>query len=249
MIKRLFLFFLASSLSLSCSTEGDDNGGAEFDNLAQFAALSSSLPTSTLIACSASAEDDSNLVFTFFYPAPGSYNFQYFETDSIVADDKDFSTYKKIELPVEEVFNGYLRRYVRTGSKESFGMVAAVHPDTYYQANPIRYKQQGKSTEWTDSVQINFDNPLQPSFSWVDGKIKENVIYFQVISNANGDLLSGTYTTDLAFTYQDSSNVVFDINRTWPQNLESGQEYKFTLMAVSIDNWVNMVIQRSFWVP
>ena len=96
---------------------------------------------------------------------------------------------------------------------------------------------------------MDLSDKLKPKFSWDDGRIKENAIYFQVISDDEGNLLSGTYTTDKHFTYQDSSNVVFDINRTWPSDLIAGEDYNFTLMAVSLDNWVNLVIQKSFSIP
>lgn len=249
-LSNYFLAILILGISLqSCSTEGDSNGGAEYSNLAQFAALSSHLDSGNVIACSASSKEDSNLVYTFFYPRTNTFDFQYFDTDSLVNDDKDYSLYTPKDLVLEDVFNGYLKRFVSANPSPQWSIVSFLSLDTYSQSNPIQFKHIGKATEWTDEVQIDFSTTLQPKFTWNDGRIKENAIYFQVISDENGNLLSGTYTFDKNFTYQDSSNVVFDINRSWPEDLESGKNYNFTLMAVSLDNWVNLVIQKSFTTP
>jgi len=83
-------------------------------------------------------------------------------------------------------------------------------------------------------------------FEWQDGVIDENVIYFQVISDDQGNLVSGTYTYDRSWTFYDTSNVVLNITTDPNPTLEAGKEYNFTMMAVSEDNWVNLLIQQSF---
>lgn len=244
----ILVFFWLLGLG-SCSTEGEDNGGAKFSTLAQYAALSSNLDSGNVIACSASAKDDSSIVYTFFFPRTNTFDFHYFETNSSVNDSRDYSLYTPKDLVLEDVFNGYLKRFVRLNPEPKWSIVSFLSLETYSQSNPIQFKHIGKATEWTDQVQIDLSNKLKPIFSWDDGRIKENVIYFQVISDDEGNLLSGTYTTDKNFTYQDSSNVVFDINRSWPLDLIAGETYNFTLMAVSVDNWVNLVLQKSFNIP
>jgi hypothetical protein len=62
----------------------------------------------------------------------------------------------------------------------------------------------------------------------------------------DGDFISGTYTYDNYFEYNITSNVVLNINTIMPENLVLDTTYNFTLMAVSEDNWVNLVIQKSF---
>lgn len=248
-LKRFAGFILIAGFFASCSTDGEGNGGAQYDNLAQYAALSSELDSGNVIACSASAPDDSNLVFTFFYPEPGSYDAKYFETDSLISDDRNYALYQEQDLELEDVFNGHLKRFIRNGSQENWSIVTFLDLNTYSQSNPIRFKHQGKATEWTDTVQIDMSDKLHPRFNWDDGRIKENVIYFQVISDSEGNFLSGTYTTDKQFTYQDFSNVVFDVNVDAPVDLIAGEDYRFTLMGVSIDNWVNLVIQKDFSIP
>ena len=73
-----------------------------------------------------------------------------------------------------------------------------------------------------------------------------NVIYFQVISDANNTLISGTYTIDKWFQYYNLANIVLNITIGTPPNLIPSDEYNFTLMGVSEDNWVNLVVEKSF---
>ena len=88
---------------------------------------------------------------------------------------------------------------------------------------------------------------MNPTFKWVDGSIKENVIYFQVISDEANNLISGTYTYEKEFTFYDLSNVVFNITdpNTNPE-LQPNSDYKITLMGVSEDNWVNLYMEEEF---
>ena len=86
-----------------------------------------------------------------------------------------------------------------------------------------------------------------PRFTWVDSAVAENVIYFQVISDVANNLLSGTYTIEKTFQYYNTSNVTLNITRELPPaELEVGKNYNFTMMGVSTDNWVNLVIQKPF---
>lgn len=245
----IFLPLISLVVFTSCSTDGESNGGAKYSNLSQYAALSSHLDSGNVIACSASSKSDSSIVYTFFYPESDNYDFLYFETDSLVNDERDLSLYQPKDLVLEDVFNGYLKRFVSIDPLPRWSVVSYLSLDRFSLSNPIQFKHRGKATEWTDSLSIDWTDKWHPKFSWEDGRIKENAIYFQVISNAEGDLLSGTYTIDKHFSYQDSSNVVFDINRSSVPDLQMGETYHFTLMAVSLDNWVNLVIQKSFSLP
>jgi len=61
------------------------------------------------------------------------------------------------------------------------------------------------------------------------------------------NLISGTYTYDRAFTVYDLSNVVLNItDTTFVPTLEPNQNYNFTMMGVSEDNWVNLFIRKTF---
>lgn len=115
-------------------------------------------------------------------------------------------------------------------------------------SNAIRLKFDDKPSEFAPSlVRIDQSNPLSPLFSWSDGRTPENEIYFQVIAEENDDLLSGTYTFEQQFQFYNLSNVVLNIrDLSPPPSLVPNRRYQFVLMGVSIDNWVNLIIQVPF---
>ncbi|MFT4602312.1 MAG: hypothetical protein ACI857_002498, partial [Arenicella sp.] len=73
-----------------------------------------------------------------------------------------------------------------------------------------------------------------------------NVIYFQVIADKHGNLVSGTYTINKFFNFYDLTNVVINIKEFPIPFLDNGEHYTFTLMAVSDDNWVNVAATKEF---
>ena len=70
-----------------------------------------------------------------------------------------------------------------------------------------------------------------------------------VITNNENNLLSGTYTYDQWFQYYQLNNVVLNVTRNTPPDLEVANTYNFVMMGVSLDNWVNLVIIKDFIVP
>lgn len=149
-------------------------------------------------------------------------------------------------MPTEDVFGGYLKRFVRSGSDEVFSIVTFQTPGKFHKSNPIRLKQASKPTEYHMNVMIDDSQSLMPTFTWSDGVIAENAIYFQVLSDESNEFISGTYTFDLWFQYYKLSNVVLNINRNMPQALILQNEYNFSMLAVSLDNWVNLIIEKPF---
>ena len=205
----------------------------------------------SLIACAASMQDV-NAEFPisiFFLPEGNASNFRYFETENIEDDNSDFGKYEEMVLGTEPVFNGYLRSFPRAAITENtWGLVTFERDGNIHASNPIRLKYNNLPTEYSsDLVTIDQSQPLSPLFTWEDGSIDENEIYFQVISESNGDLLSGTYTYEKSFRFYDLSNVILNIRDVEPVPiLESGENYGFLLMAVSIDNWVNLIVEKGF---
>ena len=74
----------------------------------------------------------------------------------------------------------------------------------------------------------------------------ENAAYFQVFTDSESNFLSGTFTTEKTFQYYNTLNVTTNINLEIPPVLILNDEYKFTLMGLNEDNWVNLMIQKSF---
>jgi hypothetical protein len=243
----LFLFLLNS-----CDEELNDQadnpfclGQTDSRNLSQFTDFYGGREQKSIIACAASDKDNPMLTRVFFYPIPGANNYTYFEQFDIQADALNYKSYCEQASTSEPFFNAYLR-FFETNETAIKTIVSYIDQTDFYVCDPIQLKASQKPTQYSDSVSIGFPSPTVPTFSWTDEGITDNVIYFQVISDAQGNLLSGTYTTEKTFTYNDFSNVVLDINQTQPPALESGKNYRFTLMAVSDDNWVNLVIEKGF---
>ena len=58
-----------------------------------------------------------------------------------------------------------------------------------------------KPTVWSEEVDVNVQQSGMPIFLWIDSQFVDNAIYFQVVSNANDDLFSRTYTLENQFQY------------------------------------------------
>jgi hypothetical protein len=206
-----------------------------------------------VIACASGARnmamgDELFPVSIYFYPIPGAANFRYFESDTVEMDTKDFSKYRAKSLELVPMFNGYLRRFKRGPiEREVWGIIGYDVKQDLILSNPIRIKFATKPTQLAgDLVRIEARGAT-PNFVWEDGRVKENAIYFQVVSDASGNLLSGTYTEDKHFRFYDLANVVFNIHDVRPPpTLQPTTRYSFTLMGVSEDNWVNLMAVKPF---
>ena len=224
-------------LTLSSCANNDDLNSA---NLAVILASYDESQLDEVIACAASDRDHTGSDI-YYYPIPGAFNIQYFETTSTNVDPNDFSNYTRRTLMSQDVFGGYLERFIRSGNDEVFSIVTFETPGKFHRSNPIRLKQNSKPTEYHQDVMIDNSEMLMPRFSWNDGAVAENAIYFQVISDENDGFISGTYTFERWFQYYNLSNVVLNINREVPEDLILQEAYNSSMLAVSIDNWVNLI--------
>lgn len=239
-----FLIIFILLIAVSC------NKKKAKDSLSYYLSENETLEQADLIACAASQSlISSNTTYPtdiFFYPISGAYNYRYFECEDL-ADSSDFKKYFEKDLPQLPVFNGYLYKFRNTDFEgERMGVVTYEASGKLHISTPIRLKNNTKPTEFNSSLLNITENNITPNFSWQDGTIKENVIYFQVISDTLGNFISGTYTYDLSFTFYDLSNVVLNITTENPE-LKPNSLYNFTLMAVSEDNWVNLICEKTFY--
>lgn len=198
-----------------------------------------------VIACAASA-DKEGFVNVFFYPREGATNFRYFETEDIEVDKNNFEAYIEKAPEVLDVFNGKLKRFSVETSKEKWVIVSFTEAGSTHISNPIQLKHITKPTERLNTVNIDSANPIMPIFTWQDGLYADSAIYFQVITDVNSNFLSGTYTFEKMFQYYNLDNVVLNITKKSPPNLIQTKNYGFTLMAVSEDNWVNLLVETNF---
>jgi hypothetical protein len=202
--------------------------------------------TGAVIACAASDNETGNIL-TFYYPKEGATDARLYETSSANVDNADFSNYNQVFIESEPIFNGFLRRFPQKSPSEKWMIVTFEMDGEIKISNPIRTKQITKPTLWEDIISINQSQPLMPIFSWQNNFVGDNAIYFQIVSDADDNLLSGTYTNENQFQYYKLDNVVLNVTQGNPPNLQTGLTYNFTLMDVSIDNWVNVVtLNKSF---
>jgi len=241
---------ILSFIVLLCSCR--DEAPLDENILADYISLHDALERADLVACAGGRTDGllegpNNPTDVFFYPIQGASDFRYFEAEE-VRDSADFSKYVFKELDAEPIFNGYLWKFNNLPfSDERMGIVTYKTPGKLHVCTPIRQKTNLKPTEVNAALGEVIENGVTPSFTWEDGAIKENVIYFQVISDLDGNLISGTYTIEREFTFYDLSNVVFNItDPTATPTLQPNQTYRFTMMGVSEDNWVNLLIETEF---
>lgn len=198
-----------------------------------------------VIACAASNEND-NLISVFLYPREGATNIQYFETETIDVDKNDFKSYRPRAHELLDVFNGYLKKYEVSAVNEKWVIIAFDEAGKRHLSNPIRLKQKTKPTEYLPQNIMIDSSTMMPNFSWQDGAYDDTKIYFQVVSDFDNNLISGTYTFNRNFRFYDTSNVVLNITKNPPPALVSASTYMFTLLAVSEDNWVNQFSQLQF---
>ena len=237
------LFFIAIISFISCQ---NDELIEEPQHLQAYIDVNSQNPLDEMIACAASDPNDPTISYAFYYPVTGATDIRYYESEIVTIDPNNFSLYKRKELAKEPVFGGKLERFVRAGSNEAWCVVTFKLQGALHVSNPIRLKNSTKPSEWTNAVAIDLSQSGAPKFSWNDGTIVENAIYFQVITDVQNQFLSGTYTYEKCFQYKNMANVVLHINTETPPDLEVGQDYNFVLMGVSEDNWVNLVVQNTF---
>ncbi len=240
---------------LSGCEESNDALGDESSTLADYVRSMSHLDVSDeLIACAAGGQqgfldDDGRPVSIIFYPIDGARDFRCFESASLTIDKDNLSNYIEAELDDAPLFNGYLHRFLRSGpDREIWVKVSYVSDQGLHISNAIRLKFTEKPTEYRpDLLTVQWNAPLQPRFAWTDGSIAENAIYFQVVSDEAENLLSGTYTYEPWFQFYDLGNVVLNIRVVEPAPaLQPMRSYRFTLMGVSEDNWVNLVADAAF---
>jgi len=199
-----------------------------------------------VIACAASNQNDGRTT-VFLYPREGASNIRYFESRTPETDKNDFSEYEEFVVSPQDVFNGYLKKIETRVGEGIWVIVSFEEEEKMHLSNPIRIKKDSKPTEYLlDSVMVTDVDTTMPNFSWSDGNYDDSVIYFQVVSDDGNDLLSGTYTENRTFQYYNTTNVVLNVTRETPPELEFEKNYNFTLMGVSEDNWVNLFVELPF---
>ncbi|WP_299130248.1 hypothetical protein [uncultured Winogradskyella sp.] len=240
------ILFVFTMLLVSCSS--DDTSGSNINDSLMSYIDGKTIETGAVIACSGNIQTNQNSIEVYFFPETGSNNFKLFETSSSNLDQNDYSNYDVLVIPNEPFFNGFLRKFVGEFDSERWIIVTYEIDDEIKLSNPIRIKQSTQPTLFSNDISLNQEISQMPIFSWDVNSEVDNAIFFQVLSTVNDDVISATYTFENQFQYYDTSNVVLNVTQGTPPILSVGQDYKFTLMDVSEDNWVNQVITTQFTV-
>lgn len=198
-----------------------------------------------VVACAASS-DSGLFTSVYFYPRPGATDYQLYESVSSGGGSDDFENFFRIITFAEEIF-GKLRQYSIVSRQNTRYVVSYKENDQIHLSSIIFNKGFDFPTRWGMPIEQDTTLKNQAKFSWDQVGISN--IYFQLIQNKEEEAISGTYTSDLFFDYEDQSNVVFDINEGVIQDsLIVDDNYKLTLMAVGPENWVYGVGEKEFRV-
>ncbi|AXG68355.1 hypothetical protein KORDIASMS9_00570 [Kordia sp. SMS9] len=244
---KILLYLTVFSTILSCQSD-DTVEAIRIENTAKLSDIiaNRTIENGAVIACAASDTSNTAIVNIFYYLEEGATNVQFFETNTADVDANDYSNYRKLDLPSTALFEGFIYQFTRPFAQEQWIIIAFELDGEVKLSNPIRTKNITKPTVWTDVVTVDHEVSKMPKFLWEHNANGDNAIYFQIVSTVDDGLLSGTYTFENQFQYYNTSNVVLNISEENPLELTVDNPYKFTLMDVSEDNWVNTVIQSIF---
>ncbi|GAA3519644.1 hypothetical protein GCM10022393_37330 [Aquimarina addita] len=238
-MNRIYFISIVCLGLLSCNTDNNLVIEESLDTLVR----KHTIVMDNVIACASSTTTE-NTIIAYVYPRPETTDIRYYETTDIAVDKSDYQQYQQVLLEPEDVFNGYLKKMTRITPEEKWVIITFFENDTLHLSNPIRLKHLTKPTEFADTVTIDDTVAAHPVFSWQDGVYEDSTIYFQVVSDTDNSLLSGTYTIEKTFQYYVTDNVVLNITDNTPPDLTSSTPYTFTLMGVSEDNWVNLFTEK-----
>ena len=215
-------------------------------NLKEYVALNSERELDTLLAFAGNANGNKQETYIYFYPIEGAYEYRYYETENAMADPTEFANYKRRNLSHIPKFGGKLRRFSNTSSDELWCLVTYLADGKLHISPAIKTKNLTRTTVWSTDIDPTYPEVLKPVFTWSDTSFAESEQYFQVFTQNDDVFLSGTFTTETKFQYYNESNVVRKIHLDTPPSLVIDDTYKFYLYGLSADNWVNLVIQKSF---
>ena len=245
MRKTDFLWVCFLVLLMSCNSDNETIAVQDDDGSLATLVAQNTIEIDNVIAC-ASGSENPNEIIAYVYPRPGASDIRYFETETVTVDKNDYQNYTQVLLPEGDFFNGYLKTFTQQTPVEKWVIISFRESGILHLSNPIRLKHQTQNTHFTDMVSIDQSQTGMPLFNWEPLVQPQDAIYFQVVSDASNELLSGTYTFEPQFRYYQLENVVLNITEETPPELISQTPYGYTVMGVSEDNWVNTLLQAEF---
>jgi hypothetical protein len=204
--------------------------------------------TDKITSFAASKNGNDNICLVYVYPQTNAFNIRYYETENTSVDEEDFTKYRRKMLDEELVFGLQFRQFSRVEDHESWYIVTYQIDDIIYRSDPIQLKNKSQPTVWkaATDLEVTFPETLVPLFTWSDFGITTNDRYFHLITTNSSSFISGVYTQQNSFKYNDFSNTTSNINTITPPDLILENTYKTKVLGISNENWVNLVIEKSF---
>ena len=215
-------------------------------NLEEYVALNLEKERDTLLAFAGNANGNKNKTYIYFYPIEGAFEYRYYETENTAVDETVFANYTRRNLTEVALFGGKFRRFSNASSDAVWCLVTYIADGKLHISPPIKTKNKTRTTVWSANIEPTYPEVLKPVFTWSDTSFEESESYFQVFTQDDDVFLSGTFTTDNTFQYYNESNVISKTHTAAPPSLVIDDTYLFYVYGLSADNWVNLVIQKSF---
>ncbi len=178
-------------------------------------------------------------------------DFLYFRSTDELSAATDLSHYEfdpgNGTRPVANGFFEVLPTESPAAGDEELFIVAFVSGAKVYVSNPISVKGTDLPTaSFPEELSTDLAQPRNPAFSWPDAP-GDNVIFFHLLTDIDGNVVSGTYSTENTFSYYDLANVVLNVSPgTPPASLSTGNTHRMTIMGVGSNNWVNFIRDATF---
>jgi len=82
--------------------------------------------------------------------------------------------------------------------------------------------------------------------SWVGGENFDPMIYFLVVEDEKGNMLSGIYTREHFWNYPSIKEASLSVGRNDPPRLQVNKHYTVKLAIVDFDGWVGCISKKVF---
>lgn len=256
-MKAIILFFAALTLLTCDSFEIQPNNQQPQvqptmgQNLAAYLTASQLVvQEDSLIACAFSGDygflpngltDEMRVLAYAYFP---DVEFFYFRAEA--GAGTSFTDFRFLPAPeARTVANGFFEVLPQPTEGGNF-IVAHRRGSRLFVSNVIELKPDQPTADGSGDLAVDLSTPANPVFSWGTDP-GDNVIFFELLTDASGNVVSGTYTTEPSFRYYDLSNVVLNVSPgTPPASLTTSNSYRMTVMGVGSNNWVNFIRDVAF---
>ena len=250
-MKQLLIIALAIFALYSCKKKELGSNITSY-GLKAYVDSKAFLSTGNVIACAGGNTmsfmgNSENPISVFFYAEEGARNYQYFETNSINVDPNDYNKYFPKDYETTVLFNGAMQKFNHPPvTNERGGIVTYETEGKVHICEPIRIKAAVTPTEDISPIVTIIESGVNPEFDLSFENEPNNVIYFSTVSDADSNMISGTYTHERFWTFYSLLDVVLNITPTQNPVLIPDSEYNYTMMGISADNWIHTMATRTF---